>query len=210
MRQDEFYEEVTCMDDVSSFCYDYDLESFMDDFCSSDSDWFVDDVYETIRDWDGSWSNLADFIYAMDDMRNSYSWLERDYDYGEWRGIDDDRFDEIRDELYRTAIENDVFDDGDNDNGYVHFPIEDPVEEPVDEVFEDEDFTVTELFSYSITEYDRMNVQILDENEQEETENAEEKQPIEEEQTTNDFVDELIDGISNECVEDLSVMYAYL
>lgn len=143
MTRAEFYENVTTWRDLKNFCYDEQCEICDDIYDEEGRDDYINDC---LMDWArlDSWSEL---LVRLEDIPTGYDYYRCD-DYGEWEGLDDDDFDEIRDEVAEWMDENGYWgDDEEEADDEEDAPFTDPEDaEPID----DEDCSLGELFEGSV------------------------------------------------------------
>lgn len=143
MTREEFYENVTTWWDLKNFCSDEQCD-ICDDICDEESR--DDYINECLIDWarNDSWTEL---LSRLEDIPTGYDYYRYD-DYGDWVGLDDGDFDEIRDEVAEWMDDNGYWDDDEEEaDDEEDTPFIDPEDaEPID----DEDCSLGELFEGSV------------------------------------------------------------
>lgn len=151
MTRAEFYENVTTWWDLKDFCSEERCDICDDIYDEEGRDDYINDC---LMDWarNNSWSEL---LAILDGIPTGYDYYRYD-DYGEWEGLDDGDFDELRDEVAEWMDENGYWDDdeeeADDDEEEPFDDEEDaPYIDPEDvEPIDDEDCSLGELFEGSV------------------------------------------------------------
>lgn len=144
MTRAEFFENVTSWWDLKDFCSDEQCDICDDIYDEESRD---DYINECLIDWarNDSWTEL---LSRLEDIPTGYDYYRYD-DYGEWEGLVDGDFDEIRDEVAEWMDDNGYWDDDEEESDDEdEEPIDDEEEEPP---VEDEDCSLGELFAASAT-----------------------------------------------------------
>lgn len=144
MTRAEFFENVTSWWDLKDFCSDEQCDICDDIYDEGSRD---DYINECLIDWarNDSWTEL---LSRLEDIPTGYDYYRYD-DYGEWEGLVDGDFDEIRDEVAEWMDDNGYWDDDEEEaDDEDEEPIDDEEEEPP---VEDEDCSLGELFAASAT-----------------------------------------------------------
>lgn len=144
MTRAEFYENVTTWWDLKNFCSDEQCDICDDIYDEEGRDDYINDC---LMDWarNDSWTEL---LSRLEDIPTGYDYYRYD-DYGEWEGLVDGDFDEIRDEVAEWMDDNGYWDDDEEEaDDEDEEPIDDEEEEPP---VEDEDCSLGELFAASAT-----------------------------------------------------------
>ena len=144
MTRAEFFENVTSWWDLKDFCSDEQCDICDDIYDEEARD---DYINECLIDWarNDSWTEL---LSRLEDIPTGYDYYRYD-DYGEWEGLVDGDFDEIRDEVAEWMDDNGYWDDDEEEaDDEDEEPIDDEEEEPP---VEDEDCSLGELFADSAT-----------------------------------------------------------
>lgn len=152
MTRAEFYENVTTWWDLKNFCSDEQCDICDDIYDEEGRDDYINDC---LMDWarNDSWTEL---LSRLEDIPTGYDYYRYD-DYGDWVGLDDGDFDEIRDEVAEWMDDNGYWDDDEEEaDDEDEEPIDDEDEEPIDDEeeeppVEDEDCSLGELFAASAT-----------------------------------------------------------
>ena len=145
MTRDEFYEEVASWYDLINFCSDNGCEDFVSDIYDEDArDEYINDC---LVDWARSdtWTELYS---RLEDIPTGYEYYRNEY--GDWEGLDDGDFDDIREEVAEWCDRNGIWDEEEEDEPDEEDDEEDAVEEYVDPEdtipTEAEDCSFDELF----------------------------------------------------------------
>lgn len=140
MTRSEFIEDITSWGELLEFCSEEDCDVCENIHDDSELDTIMNDyIAEYAREYD--WYALRDYLR---EIPTGYSFY-RENGMFDWDGLDDDDFDDYKDDVLRWADNNDVFEEEDEEGETEHN--EQPVaEEPEDPPIEDEDFTFDELF----------------------------------------------------------------
>ena len=143
MTRAEFYENVTTWWDLKDFCSDEQCDICDDIYDEEGRDDYINDC---LMDWarNDSWTEL---LSRLEDIPTGYDYYRYD-DYGDWVGLDDGDFDEIRDEVAEWMDDNGYWDDDEEEaDDEEDTPFIDPEDaEPID----DEDCSLGELFEGSV------------------------------------------------------------
>lgn len=143
MTRAEFYENVTTWWDLKNFCSDEQCDICDDIYDEEGRDDYINDC---LMDWarNDSWTEL---LSRLEDIPTGYDYYRYD-DYGDWVGLDDGDFDEIRDEVAEWMDDNGYWDDDEEEaDDEEDTPFIDPEDaEPID----DEDCSLGELFEGSV------------------------------------------------------------
>ncbi len=102
MTRREFEEDVSYFGELLSFCWEYNID-VMDDVVSDDER--DDEILEYIRDYDGSWTNLRDYLA---DIPTGYDYYRRT-GYIEYENLDDYDFERYKEEVLAEAVERELF-----------------------------------------------------------------------------------------------------
>lgn len=139
MTRNEFLENVTSFDDLKDFCYNEDCSLLEDVYDEEGRD---DVINECLMDWarDDSWQDLYN---RLDNIPTGYDWYRYD-DYGDWCSLDDEDFEEYKNDVLEWADNNDIWDDDEEDDEEEDEPKDD---EPAPE---EEDFSVGDLIGMCV------------------------------------------------------------
>lgn len=144
MTRNEFLENVTSFYDLKDFCNDEDCNLLEDVYDEEGRDDFINDC---LMDWarDDSWQDLYN---RLDSIPTGYDWYRYD-DYGDWCSLDDEDFEEYKNDVLEWADNNGVWDDDeeDTDEDGDYFEDEPEDDEPAPEK---EDFSVGELIGMCV------------------------------------------------------------
>lgn len=114
MTRREFEEDVSYFGELLSFCWEYNIGE-MDDVVSDDER--DDEILEYIRDYDGSWTNLRDYLA---DIPTGYDYYRRT-GYIEYEYLDDYDFERYKEAVLAEADERELFEPEEDEE-----PQEDP------------------------------------------------------------------------------------
>lgn len=144
MTRNEFLENVTSFYDLKDFCSDEDCNLLEDVYDEEGRDDFINDC---LMDWarDDSWQDLYN---RLDSIPTGYDWYRYD-DYGDWCSLDDEDFEEYKNDVLEWADNNGVWDDDeeDTDENGDYFEDKPEDDEPAPEK---EDFSVGELIGMCV------------------------------------------------------------
>lgn len=168
MTREEFVENVTCWYELIDFCYDYGCdycEAIYDD--EQKDDYFDEELVEMARNA-SSWQELQE---DLSDIPTDYDFYIRD-NYGEWRGADDDDFDNYKEDVLSWGDDREIWDEEDEDEFDELLDEEDEIDETWDEDEEDmeleEGCSLGELFTSSATKLQTIEIEAEKEREREE------------------------------------------
>lgn len=139
MTRNEFLENVTSFYDLKDFCNDEDCNLLEDVYDEEGRDDFINDC---LMDWarDDSWQDLYN---RLDSIPTGYDWYRYD-DYGDWCSLDDEDFEEYKNDVLEWADNNDIWDNDEEDDEEEDEPKDD---EPAPE---EEDFSVGDLIGMCV------------------------------------------------------------
>lgn len=151
MTRVEFFENVTSWWELKDFCSDEQCDICDDIYDEEGRDDYINDC---LMNWarNDSWTEL---LSRLEDIPTGYDYYRYD-DYGDWVGLDDGDFDEIRDEVAEWMDDNGYWDNDEeeaNDDEEEVFDDEEdaPSTDPEDaEPIDDEDCSLGELFEGSV------------------------------------------------------------
>lgn len=119
MRRADFDDRTRSIDDIMSVVSEEELWDFFDEII--DSATVNEYIYDDIRDFDGSWESLRDYLNNLVDPDEfPYFEAQGSFDY---RGLTDDDIGWLKDRLYNVMSDNDYW--------------EEEPEEEIDEAFID-------------------------------------------------------------------------
>lgn len=120
MTRNEFFDEVTSWGELIEFCLNNGCNGYVEDVYSDDGR--DDYINENLVDWaqEESWRDLRD---RLDDIETDYDYYE--YDYGDWRGLDDDDLQDRMEEVAEWCDRNGIWEDDEEE------PVDE--EDPIDE-----------------------------------------------------------------------------
>lgn len=111
MTRQEFINDVTSFDELLDFCYENDCDVCEDIVSSETMDEYI---WDEIRDWDGSWEDLAD---ALNGISQGYDWYRRDGSL-DYVYMDDRDFDSYKQDVLDWADNwEGIFDEEEPDQG---------------------------------------------------------------------------------------------
>lgn len=141
MTRQEFLDDVCDFSELREFCYDNDC-GICDDIYDDESK--DDYINEHLSDMADDWRSL---YRILDDIPTGYDYYRLD-DYGDFNGLDDDDFEDYKDEVLEWMDNNEYWDE-DEDDEEEYFPPEDEYSEGEDddESCEEDMQPVDELFS---------------------------------------------------------------
>lgn len=149
MTRQEFVDEVCSWSDLIDFCSDNRLDFIDDIYDETGRD---DYINENLVDWarESTWDELYSILERIPTGYEYYR-----YDYGDWEGLDDSDFDDLKQEVEEYCDRNGYFDDEEEEEPEeTEEPEEDEEqeEEPEEEEepIEDEDFSLDEFFSSGV------------------------------------------------------------
>lgn len=144
MTRQEFIDNIDTVGELIDFCYEYDCDE-CEDIYSEDA---MDDyINECLTDWarNNTWRDLMNIL---NDLPTGYDYYRQD-DYGDWQGVDDyGDFDDYKQRVLEWGDDNEVWDAEDEEEE------EELEEEPTDPDPEEEfepDFSLSELYTSSVT-----------------------------------------------------------
>ncbi len=142
MTRNEFLEDVTSFGDLKDFCYNEDCNLLEDVYDEEGRD---DYINECLMDWarDDTWQELYD---RLNGIPTGYNWYRYD-EYGDWCGLDDEDFEEYKNDVLEWADDNGVWDDDEEDTDEDYFEGEPEDDDPAPE---EEDFSVGDLIGMCV------------------------------------------------------------
>ena len=116
MTRQEFVDEVNSWGDLIDFCNENNLDFTEDIYDEESRD---NDIDEMLVDWarENNWQELYNIL---DRIQTGYEYYR--YDYGDWEGLGDADFDDLKEEVEEYCVRNGYFDEE-----------EEPEEEPDEE-----------------------------------------------------------------------------
>ena len=112
MTRAEFIDEVQNWSELIDFCNDEGCnycEDIYDDY--QKDEYFDDQIVEMARNAEG-WQDLLD---SLRDIPDGSDYYRRD-DYGEWYAVDDDDFDNYKQDILEWADDNDIWEEEEEEN----------------------------------------------------------------------------------------------
>lgn len=115
MRRDEFIEEINNIYDLMDFCWNNNYDSFVENIYGDESrnEYIENDISER-RSCGDSWWEIRDWLYSIDD-HGDYDYWRLD-DWGDWQGVDDCLFEELKENLLEELDSDGFFEDADEDD----------------------------------------------------------------------------------------------
>lgn len=137
MTRNEFLNDVTTWQELVDFCSDVDCD-ILCDFVFDDeyNDAIEEDLSNALRD-DYSWRSIRDMLYDLPEDYNQYM----HDDILEFRGLDDDDFDDYKEDVLDWCDDRDVWDDEEDEESPAMEQVmrrEEPEEEPSWNAWEDD------------------------------------------------------------------------
>lgn len=144
MTRQEFLDNVCDFSELRNFCYDNDCGICDDIYDDESKDDYINEHLSDMADDADDWQSL---YRTLDDIPTGYDYYRLD-DYGEFNGLDDDDFEDYKDEVLEWMDNNEYWDE-DEDDEEEYFPPEDEYSEEEDdeESYEEDMQPVDELFS---------------------------------------------------------------
>lgn len=160
MTRQEFIDEVNSFGDLIDFCNDNDCYECENVYYQDSFDDYINDC---LSDWarNDGWRDLRD---RLNDIPTGYDW----YDIENLCGLDDDDFDDYKDDVLSWADDHDVWDEPDDDDEVVDddFEIGEAIEDDDDDYEEPEDgCSFEELFAASSSTIQRVSTDESDDDE---------------------------------------------
>lgn len=153
MTREEFLDNITDWWELIDFCSDESCD-ICDNIYSSDARDEEINEYQ-LTDWarNNTWQNLYSLL---ENIPTGYDYYRLD-EYGDWEALDDDDFDDYKDDVLNWADDRGVFDEDDDEEDPADYGIEDD-DEPDDEDIE-EPISMFELFSDCQDTYQKISVE---------------------------------------------------
>lgn len=144
MTRQEFFDDVYDFRELKDFCYDNDCGICDDVYDDASKDEYIDDHLSDMADNAESWQSL---YRTLDDIPTGYDYYRLD-DYGDFNGLDDDDFEDYKNDVLEWMDDNEYWDEDEDDEEEYFPPEEEYSEEEDDEESCEEDMRpVDELFS---------------------------------------------------------------
>lgn len=143
MTRNEFLDDVTTFGELKDFCSDNGCNLLDDVYDEESRDDYVNDC---LAEWahNNSWEELRDIL---NEIPTGYDWYLDDY--GSWDGLDDEDFENCKNDVLEWADDNDIWEDdeeGDEEDSD-YFEDESEDDEPAPE---EEDFSVGDLIGMCV------------------------------------------------------------
>lgn len=166
MTREEFIEDVRSWNDLLQFCYDencYCCEDVYDE--GAKDDYFNNDIVDMAR----SANDWRDLYRRLEDIPTGCDYYIRNDDYDEWRGADDDDFDNYKSDVLSWGDDREVWDEDDEEDEWEEDALEEEYE--VDEASEEDEAleegcSLGELFTSSAAKLQTIEIEAEREREQ--------------------------------------------
>lgn len=144
MTRQEFLDDVYDFSELRFFCYDNDCGICDDVYDDESKDDYINEHLSNMADDADDWQSL---YHTLDDIPTGYDYYSLD-DYGDFNGLDDDDFEDYKNEVLEWMDNNEYWDEDEDDEEEYFPPEEEYSEEEDDEESCEEDMQpVDELFS---------------------------------------------------------------
>lgn len=144
MTRQEFLDDVYDFRELMDFCYDNDCGICDDIYDDESKDEYINEHLSDMADNADDWQSL---YRTLDDIPTGYDYYRLD-DYDDFNGLDDDDFDDYKNDVLEWMDDNEYWDE-DEDDEEEYFPLEEEYSEEEDdeESCEEDMQPVDELFS---------------------------------------------------------------
>lgn len=144
MTRQEFLDDVYDFRELMNFCYDNDCGICDDIYDDESKDEYINEHLSDMTDNADDWQSL---YRTLDDIPTGYDYYRLD-DYDDFNGLDDDDFDDYKNDVLEWMDDNEYWDEDEDDEEEYFPPEEEYSEEEDDEESCEEDMQpVDELFS---------------------------------------------------------------
>lgn len=144
MTRQEFLDDVYDFRELMDFCYDNDCGICDDIYDDESKDEYINEHLSDMADNADDWQSL---YRTLDDIPTGYDYYRLD-DYVDFNGLDDDDFDDYKNDVLEWMDDNEYWDEDEDDEEEYFPPEEEYSEEEDDEESCEEDMQpVDELFS---------------------------------------------------------------
>lgn len=144
MTRQEFLDDVCDFSELRDFCYDNDCGICDDVYDDESKDDYINEHFSDMADDADGWQSL---YRTLDDIPTGYDYYRLD-DYGDFNGLDDDDFEDYKNDVLEWMDDNEYWDEDEDDEEEYFPPEEEYSEEEDDEELCEEDMQpVDELFS---------------------------------------------------------------
>lgn len=145
MTRQEFIDDVVDFSDLINFCNDYGLSECEDIYDDYDRDEMIN---ERIVDWarEESWQELRSVLNRLEEG-SGYEYYRYNDDYDEWVGLDDDDFEDIKNDVLVYMDDEGLWDEDEEEEGVPYEEEEEDDGEP-----EEGEFSISELLTECRTE----------------------------------------------------------
>ena len=144
MTRQEFLDDVYDFRELMDFCYDNDCGICDDIYDDESKDEYINEHLSDMADNADDWQSL---YRTLDDIPTGYDYYRLD-DYDDFNGLDDDDFDDYKNDVLEWMDDNEYWDEDEDDEEEYFPPEEEYSEEEDDEESCEEDMQpVDELFS---------------------------------------------------------------
>lgn len=148
MTRQEFLDDVCDFSELRDFCYDNDCGICDDIYDDESKDDYINEHLSDMADDADSWQSL---YRTLDDIPTGYDYYRLD-DYGEFNGLDDDDFEDYKNDVLEWMDDNEYWDEDEEDEEEYFPPEEEYSEEEDDEESCEEDMQpVDELSAYAVS-----------------------------------------------------------
>lgn len=116
MTSQEFQDNICSLDDLYSFCSEHDIYEFFDDRYLRDEDGLEDYISEFYLETlinNYSWDEIRGWLNDLKNTVDNYYWFCTEETHPEGVPMSGDLYDELKDEVFEWALENDIFEDTD-------------------------------------------------------------------------------------------------
>lgn len=131
MNRQDFVDNINYISELIEFCNDYGYESHIEQIYDDEqrNDAIEEQINER-REYE-RWWEIRDWLYNLE-SEGSYDYWRLD-DYGDWCGLDDSDFEDMKENLLSELEEDNFFDNEEDEESYDdgNPPFVEPVEEEV-------------------------------------------------------------------------------
>lgn len=131
MNRQDFVDNINYISELIEFCNDYGYESHIEQIYDDEqrNDAIEEQINER-REYE-RWWEIRDWLYNLE-SEGSYDYWRLD-DYGDWCGLDDSDFEDMKENLLSELDEDNFFDNEEDEESYDdgNPPFVEPVEEEV-------------------------------------------------------------------------------
>lgn len=131
MNRQDFVDNINYISELIEFCNDYGYESHIEQIYDDEqrNDAIEEQINER-REYE-RWWEIRDWLYNLE-SEGSYDYWRLD-DYGDWYGLDDSDFEDMKESVLRELDEDNFFDNEEDEESYDdgNPPFVEPVEEEI-------------------------------------------------------------------------------